>query len=84
MFAISRCVTIGHDIRLSSSQQALASATDSCKILAMAFGYRLQSNPVVGKFTTRYLLPLGTRQVGDDVVFFNFGYEERTRRWAYR
>jgi hypothetical protein len=22
------------------------------------------------------LLPLGTRQVADDVVFFNFGYEE--------
>jgi SAM-dependent methyltransferase len=44
--------------------------------LAMAFGYRLQSNPVVGKFTTKYLLPFGTRQVGDDVVFFNFGYEE--------
>jgi SAM-dependent methyltransferase len=42
----------------------------------MAFGYRLQSNPFVGKVTTKYLLPLGTRQVGDDVVFFNFGYEE--------
>jgi SAM-dependent methyltransferase len=42
----------------------------------MAFGYRLQSNPLVGKLTTKYLLPLGTRQVGDDVVFFNFGYEE--------
>lgn len=38
--------------------------------------YRLQSNPLVGKITTKYLLPLGTRQVGDDVVFFNFGYEE--------
>ena len=42
----------------------------------MALGYRLQSNPLVGKLTTKYLLPLGTRQVGDDVVFFNFGYEE--------
>ena len=42
----------------------------------MALGYRLQSNPIVGKLTTKYLLPLGTRQVGDDVVFFNFGYEE--------
>lgn len=42
----------------------------------MALGYRLQSNPLVGKLTTKYLLPLGTRQVGEDVVFFNFGYEE--------
>ena len=42
----------------------------------MALGYRLQSNPLVGKLTTKYLLPLGTRQFGDDVVFFNFGYEE--------
>jgi hypothetical protein len=42
----------------------------------MAIGYRLQSNPLVGRLTTKYLLPLGTRQVGDDVVFFNFGYEE--------
>lgn len=42
----------------------------------MALGYRLQSNPLIGKLTTKYLLPLGTRQVGDDVVFFNFGYEE--------
>jgi len=42
----------------------------------MGIGYRLQSNPLVGKLTTKYLLPLGTRQVGDDVVFFNFGYEE--------
>ena len=41
----------------------------------MALGYRLQSNPLVGKLTTKYLLPLGTRQFGDDVVFFNFGYE---------
>ncbi|MGO9044219.1 MAG: phthiotriol/phenolphthiotriol dimycocerosates methyltransferase, partial [Mycobacterium sp.] len=47
-----------------------------CKTFPMALGYRLQSNPVVGKLTTKYLLPLGTRQVGDDVVFFNFGYEE--------
>jgi SAM-dependent methyltransferase len=38
--------------------------------------FRLQSNPLVGKITTKYVLPLGTRQVGDDVVFFNFGYEE--------
>lgn len=42
----------------------------------MALRYRLQSNALVGKVTTKYLLPLGTRQVGDDVVFFNFGYEE--------
>jgi len=42
----------------------------------MALGYRLQSNPLVGRLTTKYLLPLGTRQFGDDVVFFNFGYEE--------
>jgi SAM-dependent methyltransferase len=42
----------------------------------MALGYRLQSNPLIGKLTTKYLLPLGTRQFGDDVVFFNFGYEE--------
>lgn len=42
----------------------------------MALKYRLQSNPLVGKLTTKYLLPLGTRQVGDDVVFFNFGYEQ--------
>jgi ubiquinone/menaquinone biosynthesis C-methylase UbiE len=38
--------------------------------------FRLQSYPLIGKLTTKYLLPLGTRQVGDDVVFFNFGYEE--------
>jgi SAM-dependent methyltransferase len=42
----------------------------------VALKYRLQSNPLVGKLTTKYFLPLGTRQVGDDVVFFNFGYEE--------
>lgn len=42
----------------------------------MATRFRLQSNPLIGKLTTKYLLPLGTRQVGDDVVFFNFGYEE--------
>ena len=42
----------------------------------MSLVFRLQSNPLVGKLTTKYLLPLGTRQVGDDVVFFNFGYEE--------
>ena len=42
----------------------------------MVLKYRLQSNPLVGKLATKYLLPLGTRQVGDDVVFFNFGYEE--------
>ena len=35
----------------------------------MARGYRLQSNPLVGKLTTKYLLPLGTRQVGDDLTF---------------
>ncbi|SON63805.1 Phthiotriol/phenolphthiotriol dimycocerosates methyltransferase [Mycobacterium simulans] len=42
----------------------------------MALRFRFQSNPLVGKLTTKYILPLGTRQVGDDVVFFNFGYEE--------
>lgn len=42
----------------------------------MALRFRLQSNPIIGKITTKYFLPLGTRQVGDDVVFFNFGYEE--------
>jgi SAM-dependent methyltransferase len=42
----------------------------------VALRYRLQSNPIVAKLTTKYFLPLGTRQVGDDVVFFNFGYEE--------
>jgi ubiquinone/menaquinone biosynthesis C-methylase UbiE len=42
----------------------------------MALRFRLQSNPFVGKLATKYFLPLGTRQVGDDVVFFNFGYEE--------
>lgn len=46
------------------------------RVSPAALGYHLQSNPLVGKLTTRYLLPLGTRQVGDDVVFFNFGYEE--------
>ena len=49
---------------------------DAARLRALAFGYRLQSNPLVGKLTTKYLLPLGTRQFGDDVVFFNFGYEE--------
>jgi SAM-dependent methyltransferase len=45
--------------------------------VAFAFRrFRMQSNPLVAKLTTKYLLPLGTRQVGDDVVFFNFGYEE--------
>lgn len=42
----------------------------------MATRFRLQSNPLIGKLTTKYFLPLGTRQVGDNVVFFNFGYEE--------
>jgi ubiquinone/menaquinone biosynthesis C-methylase UbiE len=42
----------------------------------VATRFRLQSNPLIGKITTKYVLPLGTRQVGDDVVFFNFGYEE--------
>lgn len=48
----------------------------SCDTLPVALRYRLQSNPLVGKLTTKYFLPLGTRQVGDHVVFFNFGYEE--------
>jgi SAM-dependent methyltransferase len=51
-------------------------AADSCHTLSVAFRYRLQSYPFVGKLVTKYVLPLGTRQVGDDVVFFNFGYEE--------
>jgi SAM-dependent methyltransferase len=38
--------------------------------------YQLQSNSLVGKIATQFLLPLGTRQIGDHVVFFNFGYEE--------
>lgn len=42
----------------------------------MALRYRLQSNPFIARLTTKYFLPLGTRQVGNDVVFFNFGYEE--------
>jgi SAM-dependent methyltransferase len=45
-------------------------------LVPMALKYRLQSSPFVGKLTTKYILPFGTRQVGDDVVFFNFGYEE--------
>ena len=44
--------------------------------LPMVLKYRLQSSPLIGKITTKYLLPYGTRQVGEDVVFFNFGYEE--------
>nr|WP_232005040.1 class I SAM-dependent methyltransferase [Mycobacterium sp. ACS1612] len=44
--------------------------------LPMVLKYRLQSSPLIGKITTKYLLPYGTRQVGNDVVFFNFGYEE--------
>lgn len=51
----------------------------SWETLPVAFAFRrfrTQSNPLVAKITTKYLLPLGTRQVGDDVVFFNFGYEE--------
>jgi ubiquinone/menaquinone biosynthesis C-methylase UbiE len=48
----------------------------SAVLLPMALKYRLQSSPLIGKITTKYLLPYGTRQVGDDVVFFNFGYEE--------
>jgi ubiquinone/menaquinone biosynthesis C-methylase UbiE len=49
---------------------------ERCKTLRVATRFRLQSNPLIGKLTTKYFLPLGTRQVGDDVVFFNFGYEE--------
>src|ERR1700757_2375367 len=51
-------------------------AAGRATLFPMAIGYRLQSNPLVGRLTTKYLLPLGTRQVGDDVVFFNFGSEE--------
>jgi ubiquinone/menaquinone biosynthesis C-methylase UbiE len=42
----------------------------------VALGYSLQSNAFFGKLATTYLLPLATRQFGDDVTFFNFGYEE--------
>jgi ubiquinone/menaquinone biosynthesis C-methylase UbiE len=49
---------------------------ERCKTLPVATRFRLQSNPLIGKVATKYLLPLGTRQVGSDVVFFNFGYEE--------
>jgi ubiquinone/menaquinone biosynthesis C-methylase UbiE len=49
---------------------------DAARSRTLTFGYRLQSNPLVGKLATEYLLPLGTRQIGDNVVFFNFGYEE--------
>lgn len=44
--------------------------------MLVAKRFRLQSNPTIARLTTKYLLPLGTRQVGDNVVFFNFGYEE--------
>ena len=50
--------------------------SERCDTLRVATRFRLQSNPLIGKIATKYLLPLGTRQVGDDVVFFNFGYEE--------
>jgi SAM-dependent methyltransferase len=37
----------------------------------------LVANPFVGKLLTKYFYPVVTRQLGaDDVVFFNFGYEE--------
>jgi SAM-dependent methyltransferase len=48
----------------------------SAIVLPQVLKYRLQSSPLIGKVTTKYLLPYGTRQVGNDVVFFNFGYEE--------
>jgi ubiquinone/menaquinone biosynthesis C-methylase UbiE len=50
--------------------------SERCDTLRVVTRFRLQSNPLIGKIATKYLLPLGTRQVGDDVVFFNFGYEE--------
>jgi hypothetical protein len=43
----------------------------------MALITRVSSNPFVGKLLTKYFFPVVTRQIGaDDVVFFNFGYEE--------
>jgi len=62
--------------RCGQRAHSACGAADPCNTLPVALKYRLQSNPLVGKLTTKYLLPLGTRQVGDDVVFFNFGYEE--------
>jgi ubiquinone/menaquinone biosynthesis C-methylase UbiE len=58
------------------SAHLVCCAADSCHTVPMVLRYRLQSNRFVGKLARKYLLPLGTRQVGDDVVFFNFGYEE--------
>jgi ubiquinone/menaquinone biosynthesis C-methylase UbiE len=51
---------------------------ERCKTLPVSVftRFRLQSHPLIGKLATKYALPLGTRQVGNDVVFFNFGYEE--------
>ena len=67
----SRAINAG----LSPSVASAARGT----LLPVAFEFRrfrLQSNPTIARLTTKYLLPLGTRQVGDNVVFFNFGYEE--------
>jgi ubiquinone/menaquinone biosynthesis C-methylase UbiE len=58
------------------SQVRFEGTAESCETLPVALRFRLQSNPLVAKLATKYVLPLGTRQVGDDVVFFNFGYEE--------
>lgn len=60
----------------TSTRPLVCPTTDRVTLCCVAFRFRLQSNPLVGKLATKYFLPLGTRQVGDDVVFFNFGYEE--------
>jgi hypothetical protein len=56
--------------------QLIRTGFSNAILLPQALKYRLQSSPFIGKITTKYLLPYGTRQVGNDVVFFNFGYEE--------
>lgn len=47
-----------------------------CDIFFVVFRYCLQFNLLVGKFMIKYFLLFGICQVGDYVVFFNFGYEE--------
>jgi SAM-dependent methyltransferase len=43
----------------------------------MDLNTRLVANPFTGKLLEKYFFPFVTRQLGaDDVVFFNFGYEE--------
>ena len=57
-------------------QRCVSGSWDTLPVAFEFRRFRMQSNPLVAKITTKYLLPFGTRQVGDDVVFFNFGYEE--------